>query len=163
MRTSGKSPGSLSAKLLLAFFILTLALSVIIPVVSAVHGREHKIVDIEITARNYAYNPERIVVRAGDHVRLHVRTVDVAHGFYLDGFDINEEILPDEEVVIEFIADKVGKFAIRCSVTCGPFHPYMKGELIVEAEYGNYVFFGSIVLTIVVAGSTVAYLERKKE
>jgi cytochrome c oxidase subunit 2 len=153
----------IATKLILGYFIIMLALSLASTVVSAGHAVEHTPREIEITARNYAYDPERIVVKQGEHIRLKVRTVDVGHGFYLDGYDIDEEILPDEEVIIEFTADKEGKFAIRCSVTCGPFHPYMKAELIVEGEIGNTPFLGSLVLTLVVAGLTVAYLGKKGE
>ncbi|MEE9116544.1 MAG: cupredoxin domain-containing protein [Thermoplasmata archaeon] len=152
----------LFAKLLLAYFLFMLALPFAVSIASAAHDPSHKVVEIDIAARNYAYDPERIIVREGDHVRFKVRTVDVAHGFFLDGYDINEEIFPGEEIVIDFIADKVGKFSIRCSVTCGPFHPYMKGELIVEGEFGNSPFLGSLVLTIVVAGLTIAYVQRKE-
>lgn len=153
----------IAAKLILGYFLFILALPLASVVVSADHVSEPSAREIEITARNYAYDPERIVVKLGEHIRLKVRTVDVGHGFYLDGYDINEEILPDEEVVIEFVATKEGKFAIRCSVTCGPFHPYMKAELIVEGEIGNTPFLGSLVLTLVVAGLTVAYLGKKGE
>jgi cytochrome c oxidase subunit 2 len=152
----------IATKLLLVYFFIILALPLASTIVHATHDPSH-VVEIEITARNYAYDPERIVVKQGDYIRLNVRTVDVGHGLYLDGYDIDEEILPDEEVTIEFVADKEGKFAIRCSVTCGPFHPYMKAELIVEGEFGNTPFLGSLVLTLVVAGITVAYLGKRGE
>jgi cytochrome c oxidase subunit 2 len=152
-----------AAKLILGYFFFILALPLASMAVSAGHVSEHQVREIDITARNYAYDPERIVVKQGEHIILKVRTVDVGHGFYLDGYAIDEEVLPDEEVIIEFLAEKEGKFAIRCSVTCGPFHPYMKAELIVEGEIGNTPFLGSLVLTLVVAGLTVAYLGKKGE
>jgi cytochrome c oxidase subunit 2 len=162
IRSKSKDTG-VAAKLFLGYFLFMLALPLASLAASAAHVPDHPPREIEITARNYAYDPERIVVKQGEHVKLIIRTVDVGHGFYLDGYDIDEEILPDEEVIIEFVADKEGKFAIRCSVTCGPFHPYMKAELIVEGEIGNTPFLGSLVLTLVVAGLTVAYLRRRGE
>ncbi|MFQ5909884.1 MAG: cupredoxin domain-containing protein [Thermoplasmata archaeon] len=149
------------AKLLLMYFLFLLALQLVTVTASADHAPQHITKEIEITARNYAYDPERVIVHEGDHVRLIIRSVDVAHGFFLDGYGINEEIFPDDEVVIEFVADKVGKFAYRCSVTCGPFHPYMKGELIVEGELGNHIFLGSLILTLLLAGLTIGYLGTK--
>jgi len=103
---------------------------------------------IQMTARQYAYDPPVLHVNRGDTVRLRIRSLDVTHGFYLEAFDINASIIPDspylelthpsrkgepakraEELV--FVADKTGKFRFRCSRVCGNMHPFMQGELIV--------------------------------
>lgn len=103
---------------------------------------------IKMTARQYAFDPPVLRVNKGDTVRLRITSLDVMHGMYLEAFDINVLIIPDspylelshpsrpdeqpvkvEEVV--FVADKTGKFRLRCSHTCGPLHPFMQGELVV--------------------------------
>ncbi|MFQ5884367.1 MAG: hypothetical protein ACE5IO_04630, partial [Thermoplasmata archaeon] len=89
MRSMHSRSTNLPAKLLLIYFLFLLALPLVTAVASAGHAPGHRMVEIEVTARNYAYDPERIIVREGDHVRLRIRTVDVAHGFFLDGYDIN--------------------------------------------------------------------------
>jgi hypothetical protein len=38
----------------------------------------------------------------------------------------------DKTESVEFVADKAGTFKIRCSVTCGPFHPFLAGKFVVE-------------------------------
>ncbi len=123
--------------------------------------------EFDIKARQYAYQPERIVVNRGDEVRIRLASLDVVHGFYLEGHDIDALIEPGtpvgekwatfkfrkpsegreysqvEEIV--FKADRPGKFRYRCSHTCGTMHPFMQGELIVKP---NYPFLASIGASI---------------
>jgi polyferredoxin/plastocyanin len=104
--------------------------------------------EITIMARQYGYEPNRIVVDAGDTVRLRLVSKDVVHGFYLDGHDLEAEIRPGalpfrvrrpsreegfrEVEQVEFTAARPGKYHYRCSVTCGTLHPFMLGELVVR-------------------------------
>lgn len=102
---------------------------------------------ITIRARQYAYDPPVIRVNRGDRLVLDLVALDVVHGFYFEGYDLDAEVSPQtrkfkvrhpslkddwqeqEELVI--VADKPGKFRFRCSHTCGALHPFMNGELIV--------------------------------
>lgn len=102
---------------------------------------------IAVIARKYAYEPPVIRVNKGDTLRLRFASMDVVHGFYLEGHDADVRILPmqtavevhhpsrpgesrlAEELVI--VANREGKFRYRCSHTCGFMHPFMLGELVV--------------------------------
>lgn len=99
-----------------------------------------------IVARKYAYEPPIIHVNRGDRVTLYLKSLDVTHGFYLDGYDLDVSITPDEKPLlrhpsrkdpfveapeIHFVANKAGKFRYRCSQTCGFMHPFMIGEMVV--------------------------------
>ena len=100
-----------------------------------------------IRARQYAYDPPVIRVNQGDTIRLRFVALDVVHGFYLEGYDIDVKMIPmrsaaeltrpsrpDQSETVEevvFTAVKEGKFRFRCSKTCGFLHPFMLGELIV--------------------------------
>jgi len=112
---------------------------------AAATGAEHHVV---LRARQYGYQPHRIVVASGDRVYLRLASLDVVHGFYLEGHDLELRVWPGkhaffarhpsreeefrevEEVV--FTAGRPGKYRYRCSITCGPLHPFMQGELIVR-------------------------------
>ena len=105
----------------------------------------------DIKAKQYAYEPSRIVVRQDDEVHLRLASGDVVHGFFMEGQGLDAFIYPGrllinlrraaagadyapaEEMV--FRADRCGKYRYRCSVTCGTLHPFMQGELIVEPNY----------------------------
>ncbi|HEY65824.1 MAG TPA: hypothetical protein G4O02_14780 [Caldilineae bacterium] len=110
---------------------------------------------IHINARQFAFDPPRIRVNRGDQVTLVLHAIDVVHGLYLDGYDVNLKAVPGLSARATFIADRVGKFRYRCSVTCGNLHPFMIGELIVGP---NTPLWRAIALTIVAATGALAFL-----
>lgn len=130
----------------------------------------------EITARKYAYEPNVIRVNRGDKITLKIASQDVTHGFYLEAYDFDAKIRAetpgfwmrhpsknkkygiDRVDSYTFVADKVGKFRYRCSVTCGSFHPFMQGEMVVEP---NYLFYVAIGLLIGMIFSCVVYFWKK--
>lgn len=91
-----------------------------------------KIKEIKLEAFRYGFSPDPVVVKKDDIVKLEITSRDVTHGVYIKEYGINVSVKKDEAKKIEFLADKVGKFDIICSVYCGPGHSKMKGTLIVE-------------------------------
>ncbi len=85
-----------------------------------------------MTARQWEFSPDTITVNKGDTVVLSIRSIDVAHGFALPEFGVNERLEPGKVVEVEFVADKTGTFSFFCSVLCGAGHSDMKGTLVVE-------------------------------
>jgi polyferredoxin/plastocyanin len=136
------------------------ALSLLAPSVAPDDGPH----EISITARQYGYSPHRITIDTGDEVRLHLAALDVVHGFYLEGHDLEAEIRPGalafrvrrpstgepfrEVEEYRFTAGRPGKYRYRCSVTCGTLHPFMQGELVVLP---NSLFRAGVVGTVGVA------------
>ena len=88
--------------------------------------------EFTIWARQFNFTPAVITVQQGDYVRVNLKTADVAHGWYIDGYDINIKVSGGDTTSVEFVADKAGTFKIRCSVTCGPFHPFVAGKFVVQ-------------------------------
>lgn len=129
--------------LLLALFIGIMLISVMSFIsVYALANQPHT-KEFNITAQRFYYSPSTITVNQGDTVIIHLKSNDVEHGFYIDGYNIERVIVPGETVTLTFVANQAGKFTFRCSVTCGNFHPYMIGELDVQP---NYLFFISVIL-----------------
>ncbi len=121
---------------------------------------EGRVREFEVEAERFQYTPSVLRVDKGDHVIIRLKTRDVSHGIYLDGYGLEIKAEPGDEAVMEFDADKVGKFKFRCAVTCGPMHPFMIGELVVEP---NGQFFGVTVLALVVAVGSVGYFWWQRE
>lgn len=117
--------------------------------------------EIKIKARQYAYDPSVIRVNEGDTLRFYLASLDVIHGFYLEGHDLDGEIIPNQKTFlvrrpssgenlrevesVEVIVSRRGKFRYRCSHTCGTMHPFMLGELIVEPNTPFHAGIGSVV------------------
>lgn len=114
----------------LALALITLAIAFApLPVGASVPASR----DLRIAASQYEFSPAVIRVNDGDRVTIELLSTDVVHGLYLDGYDLEVTADPGQTATLNFIADRSGTFRIRCSVTCGPLHPFMIGKL----EVGN--------------------------
>lgn len=56
-----------------------------------------------------------IAVKKGDRVRIKMINTAGMHDFVLDEFGVKQELPLNQEVVIEFVADKAGAFQYYCS------------------------------------------------
>jgi len=114
----------------------------------------------EVKAKKFSYTPNVIEVNKGDLVRVRLISEDVHHGFYVDGYGISTSAHPGQDGSLKFIADKPGRFCFRCSVTCGEFHPYMVGYLVVKPNSRFNIYAAAVIL--IGLGSLVIVF-RKKE
>ena len=91
---------------------------------------------IEVTASRFEFQPERIEVNEGDHVRLILHSADTKHGFVIPELGVNAATVPKggAPVTVEFVAGKVGTFAFKCSEYCGSGHKRMTGAIVVVAK-----------------------------
>ena len=111
--------------------------------------------EVHVRARQYAYAPGVLHVSQGDQVTLILEAEDVTHGLYVDGYGVDLVAVPGRPARASFVADREGKFRLRCSKVCGSLHPFMLGELIVEP---NGPWWRAVGLTILTAAGTVTYL-----
>jgi heme/copper-type cytochrome/quinol oxidase subunit 2 len=139
--------------LLIPFILLALGLLLTPAPASLAPAVRH----ITIDATQYQFTPGRVRVNRGDRVVITLTASDVVHGFYLDGYGLKTRVEPGIAQQIEFVADRPGVFRYRCSVSCGPLHPFMIGELVVGP---NLAFWRAGGLTLTVLAGTLAYLWR---
>lgn len=109
---------------------------------------------IVIEASNFAYRPAEIQVNQGDQVVLEFTSADVVHGLALDGYEVNLKAEPGHSARAEFVAAEPGTFRFRCSVTCGPLHPFMIGRLSVAP---HWPFWRAAALAVVVGVGILVY------
>lgn len=88
--------------------------------------------EISVTARQFSFSPNNIKVSYGERVRLRIKSVDVTHGISLPDFNVNAVLQPNNEVVLDFVANKRGTFSFFCNIACGEGHLGMRGLLTVE-------------------------------
>ncbi|MCX5709142.1 MAG: cupredoxin domain-containing protein [Candidatus Omnitrophica bacterium] len=87
---------------------------------------------VKVTAMQYKFNPDPVIVKKGEKVRLVVTSADVEHGLSITEFNVAVVIPALKTVTVEFTPDKAGTFRIFCSVYCGSGHSMMQGKLIVN-------------------------------
>ena len=82
-----------------------------------------------VEARSFEYNPAVLRANPGDRVTIELIPMDVVHGIYIDGYNLEFHADPGQTGELTFIANRPGTFRFRCSVTCGALHPFMIGKL----------------------------------
>ena len=122
-----------------SFSGLTSALCLIVwiapPAFDRVLAQAAPVVDFEITASQFKFEPARLEVIQGDHVRIRVHSDDRDHGFAITGLKVRKLIPASGQVVtIEFDAKEAGEFEIMCTEVCGDGHADMKGALVVATH-----------------------------
>lgn len=79
------------------------------------------------------WSPEEIVVKKGQRVRLVVSSHDVTHGLAIPAFRVDTgAVTGGSSRIVEFVADREGRFRFRCTVICSLEHGDMEGEVVVE-------------------------------
>ena len=84
---------------------------------------------VRIEASTFAFTPATIEVDPGDRVTIELASADVVHGLHIEGYDVNLTADPGQPATVSFVADRPGTYRMRCSVPCGPLHPFMSGRL----------------------------------
>ncbi len=118
-------------------------------------------VRVEVRAHQFEFIPGRIKAVVGEPLTLIFRSEDVPHGVFIDGQDIDVVLEPGKEVVVAFVPTMAGKFKIRCSVTCGPLHPFMVADLVVESQGINPLFIGSLASLVAVGIGATVYAAKR--
>jgi heme/copper-type cytochrome/quinol oxidase subunit 2 len=111
--------------------------------------------EVLVRARQYAYVPGVVRVTRGDRVTLVLEAEDVTHALRVDGYGEEVVAVPGQRARITFVADRSGRFQMRCSKVCGTLHPFMLGELIVEPQRG---FWRSAAVAGLAALATVLWV-----
>lgn len=62
------------------------------------------------------YSTKEITVKKGDKVKINVTVTAGNHDFNIDEYEIHQTTPLDEQVTIEFTADKAGTFTYYCSM-----------------------------------------------
>ena len=140
----------------LLFLVLAVAI-LVVPLPTTSEATTH---EFDLDATKFEFAPGRVHVTQGDRVIFNLTASDVVHGFYLDGYGLEQRIEPGITERIEFTADKAGKFRYRCSVNCGTLHPFMIGELVVES---NTPFWRAVGLILIAVAGMLVYLWKSEQ
>ena len=87
---------------------------------------------IEITAKRFAFSPDRITLKQGQTVKLRLHSEDVTHGFFLRPLKLDEEIPAGQTVEVTVTPQATGTFTTICDHFCGANHGNMNMTIVVE-------------------------------
>jgi len=87
---------------------------------------------IRTQASPWKFVPDKLQVPVGSTVTFYVTSVDVQHGFRLDGTNINVQILPGQVTKMTSTFNQKGDFHYICTEYCGVGHQNMFGTLTVQ-------------------------------
>lgn len=113
---------------------------------------------ITITAGRWDFRPAVVRVNRGDTVTIHLESVDVVHGLFVDGYEVKTTAEPGRPGSLTFVADRDGAFHFRCAVACGNLHPFMIGKLIVEP---NLTWLRAVAASVLATAGALAVFWRR--
>jgi len=87
---------------------------------------------VEITAKRFAFSPDKITLKKGQPVKLRIHSEDVTHGFFLRPLKLDEEIPAGQTVDVTVTPQSAGTFTTICDHFCGANHGNMNMTIVVE-------------------------------
>jgi cytochrome c oxidase subunit 2 len=87
---------------------------------------------VSITAHQFSYAPDTVMLQEGVAVTLDLTSDDVHHGLNIPDFNFRADVLPGMHTKVRFVPDKKGTFTFLCDYYCGPDHDTMNGTLVVQ-------------------------------
>jgi len=95
-----------------------------------VHAEDVPVIDI--TAKRFAFSPDKITLKAGQTVKLRLHSEDVTHGFFLRPLKLDEEIPAGQTREVTVTPQAAGTFTTICDHFCGANHGNMNMTIVVE-------------------------------
>lgn len=87
---------------------------------------------VEITAKRFAFSPDKITLTKGKTVKLRIHSEDVTHGFFLRPLKLDEEIPAGQTIEVTVTPQEAGTFTLICDHFCGTNHGNMNMTVAVE-------------------------------
>lgn len=87
---------------------------------------------VEITAKRFAFTPDKVTLKKGQTVKLRLHSEDVTHGFFLRPLKLDEEIPAGGTTEVTVTPQTTGTFTTICDHFCGANHGNMMMTIVVE-------------------------------
>ncbi|HEY6355061.1 MAG TPA: cupredoxin domain-containing protein [Burkholderiaceae bacterium] len=98
---------------------------------SAAQAAEPRV--IEMVARRFVYEPNEIVLKAGERVVIAIRSLDFVHGMNIPDLDRRLDLVPGKITRLELQPQATGEIEFVCDNFCGEGHETMHGRFVVRA------------------------------
>lgn len=112
--------------------LLSLALMALMASTGVRSARADAMPVVEITAKRFAFSPDKITLKKGQTVKLRLHSEDVEHGFLLRSLKLDEEIPAGQTTEVVVTPETAGTFTTICDHFCGANHGNMNMTIVVE-------------------------------
>ena len=110
----------------------TICLCALVMLTSATRVHADDVPVVEVTAKRFAFTPDKITLKKGQTVKLRLHSEDVTHGFFLRPLKIDEEIPAGQTTEVTVTPQTTGTFTTICDHFCGANHGNMNMTIVVE-------------------------------
>ncbi len=90
--------------------------------------------DVYLVSRMWFFDPGEIRLPPGSEVNLYLSALDVTHGAYIEGTNVNLMAVPGSVNFARFRLEGEGVYRVLCHEYCGLGHQYMAGKIIITRE-----------------------------
>ncbi|HVN85648.1 MAG TPA: c-type cytochrome [Candidatus Binatia bacterium] len=87
--------------------------------------------EVHIVAKMWAFDPPEIRLPVGAEADIYLSALDVTHGLYVEGTNVNLMAVPGSVNAAHVRFDRAGEFAMICHEYCGAAHHLMAGEFVI--------------------------------
>ncbi len=112
--------------------VLPLVIIGITAVAFRLYAQESQPRVVTISAKQFQFTPDQIILKRGEAVTLRVSAEDRAHGFYQKELKLDLDLSPDHIAEVTITPEKAGRFVAICDHFCGSGHGNMKMVINVE-------------------------------
>jgi cytochrome c oxidase subunit II len=119
-------------KLFKSAFLTILCFSGLVAITGTRRVRAEDVPVVEITAKRFAFSPDKITLKKGQTVKLRLHSEDVTHGFFLRPLKLDEEIPAGQTIEVTVTPQTAGSFTTICDHFCGANHGNMNMTIVVE-------------------------------
>lgn len=88
--------------------------------------------EVSVVASNWKWDLSNTEFKVGETITFSIQGKEGAHGFAIEGTEINENIAPGQTKTVTWTPDKAGDYTIACSVACGTGHNDMVQKITVS-------------------------------
>jgi len=133
--------GSLMAFFLAALVYAAVGMNITVPtcVTDVAPFREGKVIakgdgryEIHLVAKMWSFDPPSIELPVGAEADIYLSTLDVTHGMYIEGTDVNLMAVPGAVNAARVRFDESGELRVICNEYCGTAHHYMAGKFVIR-------------------------------
>lgn len=120
------------AKMFMPALLATLCFFGLAMLTSTVRLQADDLPVVEITAKRFAFTPDKVTLKKGQTVKLRLHSEDVTHGFFLRPLKLDEQIPAGQTTEVTVTPQVAGTFTTICDHFCGANHGNMNMTIVVE-------------------------------